>query len=54
MREMGEFLKDFKTFDIKTTGVLGTFGRNESQRNLLATIDDLIFNKMASLSNILI
>jgi hypothetical protein len=26
--------------------VLGTFGRNESQRNLLSTIDELILNKI--------
>lgn len=43
---MKEFLKDFSTYSIKTTGVLGTFGRNESQRNLLSTIDELILNKV--------
>jgi SAM-dependent methyltransferase len=46
-KEIKEFLKDFSTFDIKTTGLLGTFGRNESQRNLLSTIDQLILNKFS-------
>ncbi len=46
IKEMNEFLKDFSTYTINTTGVLGTFGRNEKQRNLLATIDQLILNKI--------
>jgi hypothetical protein len=46
VKEMKEFLKDFSSRQIKTTGVLGTFGRNESQRNLLSTIDELILNKI--------
>jgi SAM-dependent methyltransferase len=46
INEMKEFLKDFSTYDIKTTGVLGTFGRNERQRNLLSTIDELILNNV--------
>ena len=46
VKEMKEFLKDFSFCDIKTAGVLGTFGRNESQRNLLSTIDELILNKI--------
>jgi SAM-dependent methyltransferase len=46
IKEINEFLKDFSYCDIKTTGVLGTFGRNESQRNLLSTIDELIINKI--------
>lgn len=47
IKEMKGFLKDFSTFEIKTTGFLGTFGRNENQRNLLATIDELFFNKVS-------
>jgi len=46
MNEMKEFLKDFTNCDIKTTGVLGTFGRNEIQRYVLAIIDELILNKV--------
>lgn len=44
--EMKGFLKDFSSIDIKTTGVLGTFGRNEKQRFLLSIIDDLFLNKI--------
>jgi SAM-dependent methyltransferase len=47
LNEMKEFMKDFSTCDIKTTGVLGTFGRNESQRNLLSTVDQLILNQVS-------
>lgn len=46
IKEMEVFLKDFSSFDIQTTGVLGTFGRNESQRNFLATVDKIILNKV--------
>ena len=45
-KEIKEFLKGFTSFDIRTTGVLGTFGRNESQRNFLSTIDQLFLNKI--------
>ncbi|MBM3187036.1 MAG: methyltransferase domain-containing protein [Bacteroidetes bacterium] len=44
--EMKKFLKDFSSCEVKTTGVLGTFGRNENQRNLFSTIDELILNKV--------
>jgi SAM-dependent methyltransferase len=44
--EMRECLKDFSTCEIKTTGFLGTFGRNENQRNLLAAMDELVFNSV--------
>lgn len=44
--EMKSFLSDFSSYNIKTTGVLGTFGRTESQRNFLSTIDELILNKV--------
>ena len=46
LKEMKEFLKDFSSYKIKTTGVLGAFGRSENQRNLLATMDELIVNKV--------
>ncbi len=46
IEEMKGFLKDFSCFNIKTTGVLGTFGRNERQRHLLASIDDLVLNRI--------
>jgi SAM-dependent methyltransferase len=46
MKEMKEFLKIFSNYTIKTTGVLATFGRSESQRNMLSVIDKLILNKI--------
>jgi SAM-dependent methyltransferase len=46
IKEMKGFLKDFSSYKIKTTGVLATFGRNESQRNSLSTIDELLLNKV--------
>jgi SAM-dependent methyltransferase len=46
IKEMKEFLMPFSSYEMKTTGVLGTFGRNERQRNLLSTVDQLILNKI--------
>jgi hypothetical protein len=43
---MENFLKYFSSYYLKTTGVLGTFGRNEVQRNVLSTLDELVFNKV--------
>ena len=39
IHEMKEFLNVFAHYNLETTGILGTFGRNESQRNLLSLID---------------
>jgi SAM-dependent methyltransferase len=44
--EMKKFLSDFSYYDIKTTGLLGTFGRTERQRNVLSVVDDLVLNKI--------
>jgi SAM-dependent methyltransferase len=46
IEELQEFMKDFSSFEIKTTGVIGTFGRNERQRSLLSAIDGWILNKI--------
>lgn len=46
INEMKAFLKDFSNCEIKTTGILGTFGRNERQRILLSSMDKLILNKI--------
>jgi SAM-dependent methyltransferase len=46
VNEMKDFLKNFASLNIKTTGVLGTFGRNEKQRNALSSIDNLVLNKI--------
>lgn len=43
--EMEGFLKDFSAYDLRTTAVLATFGRNEAQRRILSAIDDFVFNK---------
>ena len=44
--EVKEFLREFSSSNIKTTGVLAAFGRTESQRNFLSAADDLLFNKI--------
>jgi hypothetical protein len=31
---------------LKTTGFLGTFGRNECQRHFLSTIDEMVIDKV--------
>lgn len=46
IKELKEFLKNYKCFEIKTTGVIATFGRNEYQRKYLSVIDELILNKL--------
>jgi SAM-dependent methyltransferase len=46
IEEIKEFLNEFSSYDIQTTGVLATLGRNEKQRNALATIDKLFLNKV--------
>lgn len=45
--ELNEMLKDFHHYEIKTTGVLGTFGRTEKQRSILAGFDQLFFNAVS-------
>lgn len=44
--EMEEFLKGYSNVEIRTTGVLGTFGRNEGQRTFLSTIDQVLLNRI--------
>lgn len=46
INEVKNFLGIFNTYEIKTTGVISAFGRNESQRQILANIDDALFNKI--------
>jgi SAM-dependent methyltransferase len=46
LEETKTFLEKFKHVTIQTTGVLGTFGRNEKQRKLLATLDHIALNKL--------
>jgi 2-polyprenyl-3-methyl-5-hydroxy-6-metoxy-1,4-benzoquinol methylase len=44
MAETKQLLQDFSTSEIKTTGFMATFGRNENQRNFLSILDRLFFN----------
>lgn len=46
LEEMREFLTDFSSYQLKTTGFIAPFGRSEAQRNCLAKLDQAIFNKI--------
>lgn len=46
VNKINQLLESYSSVEIKTTGFLGTLGRNESQRNILATLDNLLFNKI--------
>lgn len=44
--EMNELLMDYSKYNYFSTGVLGTFGRNENQRSLLSYADRLMLNRI--------
>ncbi len=44
--EMKSFLKNYSRYEYKVTGFLGSFGRNENQRKILAKLDNIIFNSI--------
>jgi SAM-dependent methyltransferase len=44
LSELTEFLSIFESYELKSTGFLATFGRNEGQRNSLSTLDNCCFN----------
>lgn len=46
LSEMREFLHNFKNLRMGTTGVLGTFGRTERQRDVLARVDQALLNRL--------
>ena len=46
IQEMKSFLRNFKSFDLKTTGVISLLGRSERQRQTLASIDKILLNHM--------
>lgn len=46
IKETKEFLSSFSNYSIHTTGILGTFGRNENQKKMLSTFDELILNNV--------
>jgi SAM-dependent methyltransferase len=44
--ELNVFLRDFDSVEIHSSGVLGTFGRTEKQRNVLSALDNILFNHL--------
>jgi ubiquinone/menaquinone biosynthesis C-methylase UbiE len=44
--EMRSFTSRFSRLDMRTTGVLGVFGRTEFQRNLLSSFDQALLNRL--------
>jgi hypothetical protein len=44
--EMTDFLSVFSHFRYRTIGFAGAFGRDETQRNLLAILDQQLFNRI--------
>ncbi len=48
--EMRDFLRDFSDVKFSTTGVLGTLGRSESQRRVLAAVDNAGLNAIVPAS----
>lgn len=45
--ELKECLGEFSSYELKTTGFLGTLGRSEGQRNFLAATDQLFWNHVS-------
>ena len=46
LTECKEFLKDFTSVNLKSTGVVGGFGRTENQKNLLSRLDKIALNHL--------
>lgn len=42
--ELTECLSPFSSYELKATGVMGTFGRSEGQRSFLSTVDQTVLN----------
>jgi SAM-dependent methyltransferase len=42
--ELKKFLSNYSSFELKTNGVTGTFGRNEKQKNFLSKADKILLN----------
>lgn len=47
IKQIPLLFKKFYTLEYQTAGFLGTFGRSESQRTILGTIDTLIFDRFS-------
>lgn len=45
LRDLREFLVDFRDVELRTTGFLALFGRSEEQRRSLARADDAFWNR---------
>jgi SAM-dependent methyltransferase len=46
IKELEYYLKDFFSYELKTTGFLATLGRSEMQKSFLTSVDNLILNKI--------
>ena len=46
LREMHKLLEPFSAYSLQTTGFLAVLGRSETQRNLLAMADAVLFNRL--------
>ena len=47
LSELEYLLESFNSYEVRTTGVLGTLGRSERQRNFLTRIDEISLNHIA-------
>jgi SAM-dependent methyltransferase len=47
LQELKEFMQDFNSLSIESTGVIAAFGRSESQRGLLSHIDAAVLNQLS-------
>ena len=48
VKEMKELFADFTSFEYRTFGFLGCFGRNERQKKILGKVDTILFDKILS------
>jgi len=50
LAELSDYLAVFSSFELQSTGVMASFGRNEAQRKALAQIDKLGINQLSPAS----
>jgi SAM-dependent methyltransferase len=50
LAELSNYLSIFSSFELKSTGVMASFGRNEAQRKALAQVDKLGLNQLSPAS----
>ncbi len=46
MEEIREFLRVFSSYELKTSGFLGCFGRNETERKIFSLVDEALLNRV--------